>query len=188
MDRFKATLRSDVDSFLPEQDNIDCASNGVVIPEMIEEIESMHPSISTEHEIEALRSLSEKLQKEFCSTPVVLVDGFLLYQDDEILDLLDVKFFLEADRDICRQRRSERKGYCTADGTFWVDPPGYFDLVVWPNYQKYNRQILSSTAPDNTKGQSESVSSIHKLDSSKNSVLSLLEHIVPLLVHFKNKK
>ena len=188
MDRFKAALRNNFDSDLPDQHE-DTLNGRIVyddesslIPAIIDEIESMHPSISTEHEIEALRSLSERLQKEFCSTPVVLVDGFLLYQDDEILDLLDVKFFLEADRDICRQRRSERKGYSTADGSFWVDPPGYFDLVVWPNYQKYNRQILSSTEGG------PSVSSIHKLDSSNVSVLSLLEQIVSLLIKFKNKK
>jgi hypothetical protein len=74
---------------------------------------------------------------------IVILDGFLLYSDAvaAVRDQLDVRLFLHVDYDIAKARREARSGYITrsksagGDGTgFWVDPPGYFDAVVWPNY------------------------------------------------------
>ncbi len=74
---------------------------------------------------------------------VVILDGFLLYSDAvaALRDQLDVRLFLHVDYNIAKARREARSGYVTRsgnagdDGTgFWVDPPGYFDAVVWPNY------------------------------------------------------
>lgn len=65
-----------------------------------------------------------------------LLDGFLLYSPPDfskIMDLIDIKFFLQISRAKASQRREARDGYVTLEG-FWKDPPGYVDKIVWPNY------------------------------------------------------
>jgi len=32
----------------------------------------------------------------------------------------------------------------TTTTTLWIDPPGYFDRVVWPNYLQWNRELIQS--------------------------------------------
>lgn len=46
---------------------------------------------------------------------------------------IDVKLFLRASYDRAKTRREARDGYATIEG-FWKDPPGYVDMIVWPNY------------------------------------------------------
>lgn len=65
-----------------------------------------------------------------------LLDGFLLYSPpdfNKIMDLIDIKLFLQVSRAKATQRREARDGYVTLEG-FWKDPPGYVDKIVWPNY------------------------------------------------------
>ncbi|KAF9089553.1 ribosylnicotinamide kinase [Mortierella sp. AD031] len=70
-------------------------------------------------------------------TKFVILDGFILYVDEALRETIDVKFFLTAPYGVLKERRESRKGYATLEG-YWVDPPGYFDDVVWPNYLIYN--------------------------------------------------
>jgi nicotinamide/nicotinate riboside kinase len=46
---------------------------------------------------------------------------------------IDVKLFLRASYEKAKARREARDGYVTLEG-FWADPPGYVDMIVWPNY------------------------------------------------------
>jgi nicotinamide/nicotinate riboside kinase len=69
-----------------------------------------------------------------------ILDGFLLYSDPSnplippsVTNLLDLKLFLRSTEGQTVERRSKRDGYVTL-GDFWVDPPGYVEDVVWPNY------------------------------------------------------
>lgn len=65
-----------------------------------------------------------------------LLDGFLLYSPPKfsrVMDLIDIKLFLQVSRAKATQRREARDGYVTLEG-FWKDPPGYVDKIVWPNY------------------------------------------------------
>ncbi|KAI0319579.1 P-loop containing nucleoside triphosphate hydrolase protein [Amylostereum chailletii] len=84
-----------------------------------------------------------------------LVDGFLMYWDKEIVDALDVRIFLRVPYEVLKQRREERVGYATAEqlaapeGTFWRDPPGYFDELVWPAYLDAHRSIFENSDPVN---------------------------------------
>ncbi|RHZ90245.1 hypothetical protein Glove_2g10 [Diversispora epigaea] len=71
----------------------------------------------------------------------VIIDGFLLYWDAEVIKELDIKSFISADHDVLKKRREERKGYVTREG-YWVDPPNYFNDVVWPEHVKYNSHLL----------------------------------------------
>ena len=63
-----------------------------------------------------------------------------MYHSVEVNELIDAKFFLDVDKDVCRSRREKREGYVTVDG-FWSDPPLYFDRVVWPNFLRYNAHV-----------------------------------------------
>ncbi|KAK9447894.1 P-loop containing nucleoside triphosphate hydrolase protein [Limtongia smithiae] len=74
-------------------------------------------------------------------TLVCLVDGFLLFNDPELVKLLDVKLLLRAPYAKLKQRREARNGYATIEG-FWVDPPGYFDDIVWPGYVRAHRDLF----------------------------------------------
>ncbi|KAL1924673.1 uncharacterized protein VTP21DRAFT_4327 [Calcarisporiella thermophila] len=78
----------------------------------------------------------------------ILVEGILLYSNPELTQEFDVKFFISASYDVLKHRRSSRKGYTTLEG-FWEDPPNYFDDLVWPEYVKWNSNLLEGTkAPD----------------------------------------
>ncbi|KAH9979098.1 P-loop containing nucleoside triphosphate hydrolase protein [Lactifluus volemus] len=72
-----------------------------------------------------------------------LVDGFLLYWDQEIVDTFDTKVFLRVPYDVLKERRSERSGYATAEGAFWKDPPGYFEQLVYPAYLDAHRSMFT---------------------------------------------
>lgn len=73
-----------------------------------------------------------------------LLDGFLLYSPprlSRVMDLIDVKLFLQVSHEKATQRRAARDGYVTLEG-FWKDPPGYVDNVVWPNYVDAHRWMF----------------------------------------------
>ncbi|KAH8983905.1 P-loop containing nucleoside triphosphate hydrolase protein [Lactarius hatsudake] len=70
-----------------------------------------------------------------------IVDGFLLYWDPEVVDTLDARIFIRVPYDILKERRSVRSGYATAEqmsseGSFWKDPPGYFENLVYPRARR----------------------------------------------------
>jgi len=90
------------------------------------------------------------------SVTIWIVDGFLLYPDPAARSpaaaqspsrsqlaqlhhltstLFDVKLFLLSTRDQTLSRRAGRSGYVTLEG-FWMDPPGYVEDIVWPNYAR----------------------------------------------------
>ncbi|KAI0049889.1 P-loop containing nucleoside triphosphate hydrolase protein [Auriscalpium vulgare] len=71
-----------------------------------------------------------------------LVDGFLLYWDPEVVETLDARFFMRVPFEVLKQRREERAGYATAEGTFWRDPPGYFEGLVWPAYVDAHKDMF----------------------------------------------
>ncbi|EXJ95425.1 hypothetical protein A1O1_00546 [Capronia coronata CBS 617.96] len=70
------------------------------------------------------------------SPPPPSTSSSLLTHLHEIsLSLLDRRLFLPVTRDQMLTRRQARMGYVTLEG-FWVDPPGYVEDVVWPNYAR----------------------------------------------------
>ncbi|CAG8524715.1 25097_t:CDS:2 [Cetraspora pellucida] len=103
----------------------------------------------------------------------VLVDGFLLYYDPEVIKELDVRLFVKADRDTLKKRREERAGYITVEG-YAIDPPDYFDKIVWPNYVELHKDLL-------IKGQSSGL-----IDGVK-SGCKVIEDFVVLDTNFEEK-
>ncbi|KAL8681246.1 MAG: hypothetical protein Q9186_002624 [Xanthomendoza sp. 1 TL-2023] len=75
---------------------------------------------------------------------IVMLDGFLLFTPSvpaTFRSLLDLKVLLRAPYAEAKRRREARSGYTTMEG-WWEDPPGYFDMVVWPNYVEENRRFF----------------------------------------------
>ncbi|XP_011311360.1 nicotinamide riboside kinase 1 [Fopius arisanus] len=69
----------------------------------------------------------------------LIVDGFLLFNYKPIFDLCDIRYFLELSREECERRRSRRV----------YDPPDvprYFEVVVWPQYARYKKEIQEDEA------------------------------------------
>ncbi|KAG0052934.1 ribosylnicotinamide kinase [Gryganskiella cystojenkinii] len=83
-------------------------------------------------------------EEERWTTKFVILDGFILYVNEELRDAIDIKFFLTAPYQVLKERRESRKGYATLEG-YWVDPPGYFDDIVWPNYLICNAPFMKLT-------------------------------------------
>jgi len=67
--------------------------------------------------------------------PVCLVEGFLLYHEPRIRELLDVKLLLRTTKEMARARRFEKPDYAGehAKEEFWKTN-AYFDRAVWPNH------------------------------------------------------
>ncbi|KAF7731829.1 ribosylnicotinamide kinase [Apophysomyces ossiformis] len=96
----------------------------------------------------------------------VLVDGFLLYYDPALTAEFDVKLFYTASYDTLKYRRENRKGYTTTDG-YWVDPPGYFDKIVWPEYVRWNKPFVDQ---DNQKREETLI-----IDTDKHTIVQAIE-------------
>ena len=77
--------------------------------------------------------------------PVCFVDGFLLYHEPKLRELLDIKLFLRTTKEIARARRFEKPDYAgeRAEGEFWKTEE-YFHRVAWPNYVEEHSPLFKS--------------------------------------------
>ncbi|EKM54169.1 uncharacterized protein PHACADRAFT_185131 [Phanerochaete carnosa HHB-10118-sp] len=96
---------------------------------------------------EVFNRLEEEHEKAGETLIWVLVDGFLLYWNQAVIDSLDVRVFLRVPHDALKQRRHERHGYHTAvqsdpEGALWQDPPLYWEQIVWPAYVHAHQDML----------------------------------------------
>lgn len=67
-------------------------------------------------------------------SPVLLMDGFILYDHPGILELCDLRYFVTLSREECWERRASRA----------YDPPdipGYFEACVWPMYEEHLARV-----------------------------------------------
>lgn len=78
--------------------------------------------------------------------PVGIVDGFLLYQNPLIRQLLDIKILLRTSKEKSKLRRFTRPEYTGPDvgGSFFWRTPDYFDRVVWYNYSQEHRPLFEN--------------------------------------------
>lgn len=113
---------------------------------------SSHDHLNSQPDCPISSSIFDKWKAHFSSLTtspslkggvrIMLADGFLLYYDPAVCSTMDVKIFLRTPRDVLKQRRDQRAGYATAEGTVWKDPPGYFDNIVWPAYQAAHQGVF----------------------------------------------
>lgn len=73
---------------------------------------------------------------------LLIVDGFMLYPDDELLSLFDLPILLRGSYNTLKGRREARSGYVTLEG-FWKDPEGYFEDCVWPEYVDSHKKFFA---------------------------------------------
>ncbi|KAG1773704.1 P-loop containing nucleoside triphosphate hydrolase protein [Suillus placidus] len=64
----------------------------------------------------------------------VLVDGFMLYWDQDVIRQLDVCIFLRVQEHILKERRETRFRVGPQPGVPWIDPEGYWDIICYPEY------------------------------------------------------
>ncbi|KAF9792668.1 P-loop containing nucleoside triphosphate hydrolase protein [Thelephora terrestris] len=93
---------------------------------------------------EEFRRIGEEREKAGEKVIWVLLDGFLLYWNQEVVGHIDVRVLLRAPHDVLRQRRHERHGYHTAEGALWRDPPNYWEHIVWPAYIEAHRHVFEN--------------------------------------------
>lgn len=83
------------------------------------------------------RSVIDQLKRDgdipILRNDLLIVDGFMLYQSPEIIQLLDLSILLRGSFSVLKERREARSGYVTLEG-FWKDPEHYFEDCVWPEY------------------------------------------------------
>ncbi|EYC31625.1 hypothetical protein Y032_0003g1154 [Ancylostoma ceylanicum] len=71
----------------------------------------------------------------------VVVEGNMLTEWPDVIELCDRVIFLTLDQDTCRRRRAKR----TYDPP---DVPGYFEEVLWPAYQQHLQKALAIARED----------------------------------------
>lgn len=75
----------------------------------------------------------------------MLVEGFLPFWHPAASEKLDIRLLVRANKDTIRQRRLERNERISED-SFWKDPPGCFDNIVWPAYQEAHLKLFENGA------------------------------------------
>ena len=73
---------------------------------------------------------------------VAIVEGFLLYQDPELREMMDVKLFLRTSQAEGKARRMRRPGYEDPNTRDFWRMEGYYEECVWANYAKENRRMF----------------------------------------------
>ena len=73
---------------------------------------------------------------------VGIVEGYLLYQDQEIRGIVDVKLFLRTSQAEGKVRRMRRPGYGDPETKDFWRMEGYYEECVWANYVKENRWMF----------------------------------------------
>ncbi|RIA86366.1 P-loop containing nucleoside triphosphate hydrolase protein [Glomus cerebriforme] len=147
----------------------------------------IHNDIESNELDELVKELNDQVQNALSEKGkelnFVLVDGFLLYINSDVVKELDIKLFLKADYDILKSRREIIYGKKRL-GRRWVDPPNYFDNVVWPNYYKINKHIIDRT--EGVKGDMEDMlNDLIILESNNLSRLSNnIEYVVKTILNF----
>lgn len=86
---------------------------------------------------ESNESNCKKVVKHNNSLNILIVEGFLIFNHAVTFDLCNVKFHLHVPYEICNARRKKR----TYDPP---DVPCYFEMVVWPAYEKHLRKFKDS--------------------------------------------
>lgn len=74
------------------------------------------------------------LSSNICN--VMIIEGFLIFNYKPVAQLCNLKFYVTLTKDQCFSRRRERA----------YDPPdvpGYFELCVWPEYEKHLNDVKS---------------------------------------------
>lgn len=92
-------------------------------------------NFTTSEMIPANECLLKKMQTLKYIPNILILDGFLIFNDEEIRDLCDIKCYFTLDKATCWSRRKLRSYEPP-------DVPGYFEQFVWPTYITHFEQVL----------------------------------------------
>lgn len=127
------------------------------------------------------QNLVDRSSKKGIRVVFALLDGFLLYWDKRLIDAIDVPLLLRVGYDTLHQRRIERSGYHTAEGSFWTDPPGYWENIVYPAYVRAHEDMF--TNGDVEKGEpTDRVPGLVLLDGELNDMPAIFEQACGAIV------
>ncbi|MCJ1486079.1 ribosylnicotinamide kinase [Schaereria dolodes] len=103
----------------------------------VEREKTLATSQISQEMIENLRSNISQCIGFDHGSPVAIIVGFLLYPDQDIRGLLDVRLFLRASQTVVKERRFSKLKYAARNvgNDFWRSKD-YFDRMVWRNHVK----------------------------------------------------
>ncbi|ODV85032.1 hypothetical protein CANARDRAFT_8162 [[Candida] arabinofermentans NRRL YB-2248] len=123
---------------------------GFVYSKATKENDDFNKSLSKQTDASIREKISEKLSSVSTNVKFVFLDGFLLYQNEQLAHLFDVKLFFKTDFQTLKQRRDNRE--YVIDNGVWVDPPNYFENLVWKEYYKnHNFLFVDGDNEENVK-------------------------------------
>jgi hypothetical protein len=89
----------------------------------------------TDNASSGINTVNDYSDKQATGIHILIIEGFLIFNDKKLADLCHCKYFLTLTRQQCWERRSVR----TYDPP---DVPGYFDQCIWPEYEKHRDQVF----------------------------------------------
>lgn len=114
-------------------------SDGAILP--VQPLELDLQLVLSQDEVARLHNEATDVASRLNGKRLIFVDGFMLFHDDDISRLFDVKLFFHAPYSVLKTRRESRPPYQTIEGT-WEDPPHYFDKIVWPAYVESHKHLF----------------------------------------------
>lgn len=86
--------------------------------------------------------------------------------------LLDVRLLVRSSRETIHARRSARNERIS-DASFWKDPPGCFENIVWPAYEDAHRRLFEGGDVD--KGSPKPDAAVTLLETDKTDMAGMVE-------------
>ncbi|KIO04520.1 hypothetical protein M404DRAFT_1000648 [Pisolithus tinctorius Marx 270] len=118
-----------------------------------------------------------------------LVDGFLLYWDQESMDQLDIRIFLRVQHDTLKERRRERDYYIAAqpnsDGSIWRDPPLYWEHIVWPGYVAAHKDMFENGDVESGRPTGDKMRGMLVLENAKMSTTDVVNRCCEEIAEFQ---
>lgn len=103
--------------------------------EYINDLESFNFDVITAINMDKFRlTLAKLIESGTCD--YIFLDGFLLFEDAQVYQMLDRRYFLHLEKEECLRRRVSRN-YKS------IDTPNYFDRCVWVEFLKYKQMCES---------------------------------------------
>jgi len=94
---------------------------------------------------------------KLASSEYIILEGYMLFYDPRIVNLIDVKFWLDIDKETCHQRRMSTTRV----------PEQYFQELLWPHYVYYRNYVIQIVPQeqifDGTRDRNEIISEILKI-------------------------
>ncbi|XP_055625893.1 nicotinamide riboside kinase 1 [Toxorhynchites rutilus septentrionalis] len=84
------------------------------------------------------KSKNDSFQNKNIKLNVLIIEGFLIFNHNFTMDLCNIKFHIHLPYEKCYARRMQRV----------YDPPdvvGYFEMCVWPMYEKHYKEFTERT-------------------------------------------